>query len=184
MAAIAADHEISKDIDRTVRGLRLYSCDPFACTKEVHDIVLHSQLEVGEPPGFSGKKIEEIPLRHERNKFAMGRQAAEVGCLKCEVAKHTANRGQLLMGHFQEVFQQPQLVHHLQRGRMHRVAAKIAIEVGVLLQHRNFYPGPREQVAQHHAGWPSADNTTSSFDSLVWHTNTFPLDFWAGAPTP
>jgi len=32
------------------------------------------------------------------------------------------------------------------------VAAEIAIEVGVLLQHRHGYPGSREQITSHHSG--------------------------------
>ena len=37
------------------------------------------------------------------------------------------------MRHLQEIFQDAKLVHHLQRGRMHRVAAEVAEEVLVLL---------------------------------------------------
>ena len=44
---------------------------------------------------------------------------------------------------------------------MNRVAAKIAQEVAVLLEHRGRHAGPREQVAEHHAGRPAAHHAAS-----------------------
>ena len=51
----------------------------------------------------------------------------------------------------EEFLQQPQLMHDLQGGGMHRVAAEIAQEVLVLLQHRDIHPGAGQQKAAHHA---------------------------------
>ena len=39
---------------------------------------------------------------------------------------------------------------------MQRVAAEVAQEVGVLLQHQRFDAGAREQQAEHHAGGAAA----------------------------
>ncbi len=44
---------------------------------------------------------------------------------------------------------------------MDRVAAKIAQEVGVLFQHHDVDPGPRQQEAEHHARRPAADNAAT-----------------------
>src|SRR5437667_2571818 len=45
---------------------------------------------------------------------------------------------------------------------MNGVAAEIAIAIGVFLQHRHGYPGPREQITSHHTGRSAAyDHATS-----------------------
>ena len=61
-----------------------------------------------------------------------------------------------LMRPLQKFVEQAQLVHHLKRRWMDRVAAKITQEVLVLLKDDNFHAGARQQKAQHHAGWSSA----------------------------
>ena len=67
------------------------------------------------------------------------------------------------MRQFQEAVDQPEFVHHLQRRGMHGVAAKIAEEVGVLFQHHDIDAGAPEQIAEHHAGRPAADDAAATF---------------------
>ena len=59
-------------------------------------------------------------------------------------------------GSRKKLLQDPELVHQLERGRVDRVAAKVAQEVRVLLQHQHRHPGPGQEQAQHHAGGPAA----------------------------
>ena len=63
--------------------------------------------------------------------------------------------------------EQPELVHHLQRRRVDRVAAEVAQEVGVLLEHDDLDAGAREQQAEHHAGRPAAGDAAGGRDLLV-----------------
>ena len=51
----------------------------------------------------------------------------------------------------QERIEQAELVHDAQRRRMDRVAAEVAQEVGVLLEHDRAHSGASEQVAEHHS---------------------------------
>ena len=64
----------------------------------------------------------------------------------------------------QKALEHPQLVEDLHRRRVDRVAAEIAEEVGMLFQHSDAAPGPREQQAGHHSGRPAADD-----DQIVSH---------------
>jgi hypothetical protein len=52
---------------------------------------------------------------------------------------------------------------------MHRIAAKIAEEVVVLLQHGYVNTGSCEQIAQHHAGRAASNDATGGGYSLVRH---------------
>ena len=78
-------------------------------------------------------------------------------------AEHAVHLLQLLMRQFQEPVDQPEFVHHLQRRGMHGVAAEIAEEVGVLLQHHDVDPGAAQEIAEHHAGRPAADDAAADF---------------------
>jgi hypothetical protein len=70
---------------------------------------------------------------------------------------------QLLMRAFKKVFEQTQLVHQLERGRMNRVTAKVTQEILVLLKHDDFDAGARQQKAEHHSRRPTADNAAACF---------------------
>jgi len=49
---------------------------------------------------------------------------------------------------------------------MNGVASEIAIEVGVLLQHRHGYPGSREQITSHHSSRSTADDHATCLNFL------------------
>src|SRR5580692_4731908 len=66
-------------------------------------------------------------------------------------------------------------MHQLKGRRMHRVAAKIAKEVVVLLEHRDGDARTRQQITQHHSSGPTADNATGGFDGFSRHTFWIPL---------
>src|SRR5262245_12725881 len=63
-------------------------------------------------------------------------------------------------------------MEYLQRRGMDGVAAKVAKEVGVLLQHSNIHAGPSKQEAQHPARGSSADNAPLGFN-LVYLRSLF-----------
>ena len=68
------------------------------------------------------------------------------------------------MRQLQELVQQTEFVHQLERRGMDGVAAKIAQEIAVLLQHDDIDAGARQQKAEHHAGRPAADDATGGVD--------------------
>ena len=114
------------------------------------------RLEARERLRLLDQEVQEIPLRHQRDELRRQRQAAEVGRVDGVVADLGGEPLQLLVRALQEVVQQAELAHHLQRRRMHGVAPEIPQEIGVLLKHHDIDAGPRQQVAQHHAGRPAA----------------------------
>ena len=96
--------------------------------------------------------------------FALCRQVREVGHLEELLADLRGKLAHLAVRPGEERVEQPKLVHHLHGGRMHGVAAKVAQEVAVLLQHHHIDAGAREQEAQHHAGRPAAGDAAASGD--------------------
>ena len=72
----------------------------------------------------------------------------------------------LLMRTLEELVEQAELVDHLERRGMHRVAAEIAQEVGVLLEDDDVDAGARHEEAEHHAGGAAADDRELGADGL------------------
>ena len=60
-------------------------------------------------------------------------------------------RAHLAGAEARKALEQAELVHHLERRGMEGVAAEVAQEVGVLLEHGDLDAGAREQQAEHHA---------------------------------
>ena len=67
------------------------------------------------------------------------------------IADDAADLADLLMRQLEEFVEQAELVHHFERRGMDGVAAKVAQEIGMLLQHQDIDAGAGEQKAQHHA---------------------------------
>ena len=60
---------------------------------------------------------------------------------------------------------EPDLVEHLERCGMDRVAAKVAVEVAMCLEQRHGHAGAREEQRQCHARWAGPDDATAG---LMW----------------
>src|SRR5665213_4600407 len=86
---------------------------------------------------------------------------AKVRGMERVIAHSAAHRSQFLMGQLQKVLQQPKFVHHLESGRMHGVASKIAKEVPVLLDHHHLDARSRQQVPQHYTRRTAAYDTAA-----------------------
>src|SRR5437870_1207473 len=63
---------------------------------------------------------------------------------------------------FEKIFEETELVHHLERGRMNRVTAKVAQKIRVFLQDYDVDPGARQQKPKHHSRRPTPGNAASS----------------------
>ena len=95
-----------------------------------------------------GEKIEKVPLRHQRDETAMGRQMGEIGKDDALVADLPGELAHLLMRALEEIVEDAELVHDLERRGMDGVAAEIAQEIGVLLQHHDIDAGAGQQKAR------------------------------------
>ena len=72
----------------------------------------------------------------------------------------------LSMRQLEELIEQAELVHQLERRGVDGVAAEIAQEIGVLLQHHDVDAGAGQQKAQHHAGRAAAGDAAARVDGL------------------
>jgi hypothetical protein len=77
------------------------------------------------------------------------------------VADLAGQMSNFLVGSFQEFIQNAELVHDFESGRMNRVAAEVAEEVGMLLQHDYIDSHARQEETEHDAGRTSSSNAAT-----------------------
>lgn len=161
MPAIAGNGQIGFDVDRPIRCHRAHAGDGLAATDQIDGFRIHHHLERGEALAGLTQEIQEVPLRHEGNERVLGAEPAEIGDPHGRAAKQAVHHLQALVRQLQEPIDQAELVHHLERRGMHGVAAKVAEEIRMPLQHHDVDAGASQEIAEHHAGRPAADDATS-----------------------
>src|ERR1700693_5166538 len=114
-------------------------------------------------PLFS-EEIQKIPLRHERDEFAVGGKMRKVGDRDGKVFNERANFTELLMRALEEFVEKAELVHEFQGGGMNGVAAKIAEKIGVLFEDEDFDTSAGEKKTQNHACGAPANDTASGLE--------------------
>ena len=97
MPAVARDHQIRLEAHGTLRRSRFHTNSSLAVADQVETLVLHPKLKAGKSLGARGKKIQKIPLRHQRDELRMGRQMPEIGGVKLVIADARAHRGHSLV---------------------------------------------------------------------------------------
>ena len=158
MTPVAGDDEIGDELQPAFLPVREDTGDAATVFDEADRLGFHHQTEVRVAARVACEEVEKVPLRHQRDEAAMRGHMAEVGDLDVDAADHTGQLAELLVRALQEVFEQAELVDHLERRGMHRVAAEIAQEVAVLLEDDDIDARTRHQEAEHHAGGAAADD--------------------------
>ena len=171
MPPIAANDEIGANIQLTVRRIGAHADDAAALLDQIGGVGLHAQIEGLVAFALAGKKIEEIPLRHQRDIFAAGRQMRHVDRLQARVADLHGEPRDRRMRQFQEFVEQAEFGYHFQRRGMDRVAAEIAKKILMLFQHRHVDAGAGQQEAEHHSGRAPADDTALLFERRIGHVS-------------
>jgi hypothetical protein len=97
----------------------------------------------------------------------------EIGKFEGSVANDRARRRHPMVRQCEKVLQQSEFVQNFERGRVDSVAAKIAVEVGMLLKHFHSDSLPGQQVTEHHSRRTTSHNAASRFQKLNRHN--FPL---------
>ncbi len=169
MTAVGADDEIGVHFQIALRRRRFQAHDPVAVLQELVHLRPHAQMKGRVALARLGQKVEEIPLRHERQELAVGRQMREIGDLHQLIADLRAELADLLMGPLEEFFDEAELIHQLERRGVNGVAPEVAEEVLVLLQHDHVDPGPRQEKAEHDAGGAAAGDRALHGDGLCGH---------------
>src|SRR5438445_1229810 len=147
----------------SLRRLHAHARDAITFEEESRHLRLHLQAErrVGTRP--LGQEIEEVPLRHEHQELAVHGQVTEIRQSEGGFSDLTGECAHLRVRQLQELVDDAELVENLERGRMHRVAAKVAEKVRVLFEHRDADARASEQQPEHHAGGTTAGDDTGSF---------------------
>ena len=135
MAAVGADHQIGADLLRLSLDRRAHAHHLAALLDQAGRLGVHQHREGRVALALGGEEIEEVPLRHHGDEGAAHRQVGEVGDLHTLLAELGAEARHFLVRQLQEFIEQAKLVHHVQRRGMDGVAAEVAQEVAVLLQH-------------------------------------------------
>ncbi len=108
-------------------------------------------------------------MRHEGDELAVHRQVRQIGDLDAIIADLRADLAHFRMRQFEEIVDQAELIHELERRRMDGVAAEIAQEIAMLLQHHDRNAGPRQQKAKHHSGGAAAGDAAGGLDLSAHH---------------
>ena len=130
---------------------------------------MHPQIEGRVALAVVGDKIEEVPLRHQRNELAARRDVTKIDQLYVVGADLGAELFNLLMRNFKKLVDQTELRYQFKRGGMHGVAAKVAEEVAVFLQNDDVDAGARQQISQHHPRRAAAGNAALGGDRGFAH---------------
>ncbi len=135
MPPVGSNRQIGADFQCSARGLCQHAHDFSIFLQKIGGLGLHLQVKTRISFCLLDDEIQKIPLRHQSNKFAVGGQMGEIrdgDGLAADLAGQMSN---FLVGSFEEFIQNAELVHDFESGRMNRIAAEIAEEVGMLLQH-------------------------------------------------
>ena len=151
-AAVGGDGEVGGHLQHPVGGPGRDAPDPAALPAQAGHLRLHHQVEGRVPPRLGGEEVQEVPLRHQPEERARPRQGGEVDRGEPVPRHDHVQPADLVLQQRPEPVEQPELAEHLQRRGVDRVAAEVAQEVAVLLQHHDVDTGPCQQVAEHHPG--------------------------------
>ena len=158
MAAVGADGERRAEFAIAIASFGADAYYTAIFNEQIGDFRLHVQMELGIGFGFFGDEIQEIPLGHEADEFAVHGEMGKVAHRDGEIVDGGADSQKLLMRDAQEIFEEAEFVHEFEGGRVNGVAAEIAEEVGVFFEDEDFDAGAGEKEAEHHAGGATSCN--------------------------
>src|SRR4030088_2999898 len=148
MPSVASDNEVGTHIERAIRRVGPPTGNRAIGLDQLDRLRTHAQVERRIALAAVGEEIEEVPLRHECDELAAGRQLREIREGVLVTAEVCAQSSGLLVRELEEVVEQAELAHDVQGRGMNGVAAKVAQEIGVLLKHDDVDSGTRQQEAE------------------------------------
>ncbi len=166
MTAVAANRQLGANVDFAVRRHCAHPGHAAAVPDQIDCLGTHAQIERPIAPRMIGEKIEEVPLRHQRNELALRRQALEMTNGRAVASDLQRHGFHLRMRKPEEFIEQAKLVNHFQRRGMNGIAAEIAQEILVLFQHRDADAGARQEEAEHHPGGAAAGDAAPRLDRV------------------
>ena len=122
MAAVASHGELGTDLDRTVRRVSAHAGHPAPLLGQLDCLRPHPQTERWIFPASFDEKVQEVPLRHQREKLGAGRQMTKVREGIFPAAETLDDDGFPLVRQLEELVQQAELEHDLHGGGMNGIA--------------------------------------------------------------
>src|SRR5450432_2039248 len=110
MTAIRSDDQIGAKIALALRRFDTHTSDALLVEDEIHNFMLHVERKRRKAFGFGGKEVQEIPLRHESDELAMGRQPREICDRNFVTIENAAQFPHFLVWQLQELIKQAELV--------------------------------------------------------------------------
>jgi hypothetical protein len=159
--SVAAHGEVGTHLERTIRRVGAHAGHAAALLDQVDRLRPHADVERGVALAVLAEKIEKVPLRHQRDELAARRQMGEIREGIFVTAEDGADIDLLLVRKLEELIEQAELAHDFEGRGMDGVAAEVAQEVGMLLEHDDVDTGAREQETQHQPAGPAADDAAT-----------------------
>src|SRR5439155_13650593 len=97
MPSVRANDEVCPHFQFAARSFCAHADHARILRQQIDDFCFHVQLESRELFGVTGEKIKKIPLRHERDKFAMRWKLREIGDRHGLTVNYGAQFSQFLM---------------------------------------------------------------------------------------
>ena len=166
---VGSDHQVGADCQFAVGAAGANADNATVFLDEIGRLSLHSHMESFVAFAAFGEEIQKIPLRHQRDIFAVRRQMSEIEHLQARVTDLNGEPLEFLMRYFEERVEQTELIHQLERRGMYGIAAKIAEKIGMLLQNDDVNAGAGEKKAQHHSSRAAAGNAACGRNRRVGH---------------
>lgn len=110
-AAVGPDYQVGTHFEVAIGRFCTEASYATSIYYKIDNFVFHTQVEPRKTFGVTGQKIQKIPLRHESDELASGRQVREIGDGHCMAINEAAQFAHLLMWLLQEFIQEPELVH-------------------------------------------------------------------------
>ena len=132
----------------------------------------HPALEGGKRLRLPQERVEEDGLRHPDGVGILGRDPLEEELADLPAVQPHLARVEQRVGLSQHVLEQPQLVQEVGGAGLQHLAAELAIEVLMALQHQNVGASLGEEEAEHEAGRSAPHDA----DIHVWrrHVSSVP----------
>ena len=123
------------------------------------DVRPHPAGEAGERARLLGERLEKDRLRHPDGVRILGGNLPEIQASRHATADAKESIGQFQVRLGEDVLEKPQLIEQPRRARLQDLAAELAIEVRMTLEHDDARAAFREEQSKHETGGSATDDT-------------------------
>src|SRR5437763_672790 len=122
VASVAANGGGCRNLHSTVRRFGENSGRDAVFLYQSGCFPTHAKLESGEPRGFGGEEVEEVPLRHQGDELRVRWEMEEIGHRHGLLADESGGPPDLGVTDGEQLVEEAEFVHELEGGGMDSVA--------------------------------------------------------------